>query len=153
MKLINFCQFNLFGGTLLKLGTKKHHDQYLKGIDDLSVLGCFALTELGFGNNAVEMLTTATYDPKTDEFIINTPEPLAQKYWITNSAVHAKFAIVFAQLIIENQNEGVHAFIVRIRNPDHSICKNVRIEDMGHKMGCNGVDNGKYLISNRKYQC
>ena len=30
-------QFNLFGGTVLKLGTKKHHDQYLKGIDTLHV--------------------------------------------------------------------------------------------------------------------
>ena len=30
-------QFNLFGGTVLKLGTKKHHDQYLKGIDTLNV--------------------------------------------------------------------------------------------------------------------
>lgn len=26
---------------------------------------------------------------------------------------------------------------------DLSICPGVRIEDMGHKMGCNGVDNGK----------
>ena len=26
---------------------------------------------------------------------------------------------------------------------DMSITKGVRIEDMGHKMGCNGVDNGK----------
>ena len=24
-----------------------------------------------------------------------------------------------------------------------SIVPNVRVEDMGHKMGCNGVDNGK----------
>ena len=26
---------------------------------------------------------------------------------------------------------------------DGSICPGVRVEDMGHKMGCNGVDNGK----------
>ena len=26
---------------------------------------------------------------------------------------------------------------------DMSITRGVRIEDMGHKMGCNGVDNGK----------
>jgi len=26
---------------------------------------------------------------------------------------------------------------------DMSIVSGVRIEDMGHKMGCNGVDNGK----------
>jgi acyl-CoA oxidase len=36
-----------------------------KGVDSLSTIGCFALTELGFGNNAVEMETTATWDEKT----------------------------------------------------------------------------------------
>ena len=53
-------------------------------------IGCFGLTELGYGNNAVEMETTATYDKATKEFIVNTPHPLAQKYWITNGAIHAK---------------------------------------------------------------
>ena len=24
-----------------------------------------------------------------------------------------------------------------------TVARNVRVEDMGHKMGCNGVDNGK----------
>ena len=52
------------------------------------------LTELGYGNNAVEMETTAIYDDKTKEFIVNTPHPLAQKYWITNGAVHAKHIVV-----------------------------------------------------------
>lgn len=136
-------QFNLFGGTVLKLGTKHHHDLLLRGIDDLSAVGCFALTELGFGNNAVEMQTTATYDVASQEFIIHTPTTLAQKYWITNSAVHAQWAAVFAQLIIGGTNHGVHGFLVRIRSDDMRPCAGVRIEDMGHKMGCNGVDNGK----------
>jgi acyl-CoA oxidase len=39
-------QFNLFGGTVLKLGTKKHHDALLRGIDSLDDVGCFGLTEL-----------------------------------------------------------------------------------------------------------
>ncbi|DBA83512.1 hypothetical protein WJX79_008785 [Trebouxia sp. C0005] len=136
-------QFNLFGGTVLKLGTKFHHDKVLKGIDSLDAVGCFALTELGYGNNAVEMETTATFDKDADEFIINTPTTVAQKYWITNSAVHAKWSAVFAQLLIDGKNHGIHGFLVRIRNEDLSICPGVRIEDMGHKMGCNGVDNGK----------
>lgn len=84
-------QFNLFGGTVLKLGTERHHKQLLKGIDDLSAIGCFALTELGYGNNAVEMETTAHYE--NGEFIINTPTTQSQKYWITNSAIHAKWAV------------------------------------------------------------
>jgi acyl-CoA oxidase len=48
-------QANLFGGTILKLGTKRHHDLLLKDMATLDAVGCFALTELGFGNNAVEM--------------------------------------------------------------------------------------------------
>ena len=34
-------------GTVLKLGTKVHHDALLAGIDRLRPTGCFALTELG----------------------------------------------------------------------------------------------------------
>mmetsp|Transcript_28352 Transcript_28352/g.50648 ORF Transcript_28352/g.50648 Transcript_28352/m.50648 type:complete len:644 (-) Transcript_28352:428-2359(-) len=136
-------QFNLFGGTVLKLGTQRHHDMLLAGIDSLEDIGCFALTELGFGNNAVEMQTTATFDKATDEFVIHTPTTLAQKYWITNGAVHAKWAVVFAQLLIGSVNHGIHGFLVRIRDNDMSVMPGVRVEDMGHKMGCNGVDNAK----------
>jgi len=141
-------QFNLFGGTVLKLGTEKHHGPFLNKIDKLESVGCFALTELGYGNNAVEMETTATFDRQRKEFIIHTPSTLAQKYWITNSAIHAQFCVVFARLLIDSTDNGVHAFLVRIRNPDHSICKGVRVEDMGHKIGVNGVDNGKLWFDN-----
>ena len=34
---------------MLKLGTKQHHDVLLGPIDSLDDTGCFALTELGFG--------------------------------------------------------------------------------------------------------
>lgn len=136
-------QFNLFGGTVLKLGTEKHHLGLLRGIDNMDAIGCFALTELGFGNNAVEMQTTATYDHAAGEFIIHTPTTLAQKYWITNASVHAQWAVVFAQLMVAGTNHGIHGFLVRIRQPDMTPTPGVVIEDMGHKMGCNGVDNGK----------
>ena len=134
---------SLFGGTVLKLGTEKHHGKFLDEIDRFDSVGCFALTELGYGNNAVEMETTATLDKATKEFIIHTPTTLAQKYWITNSAVHARFCVVFARLLIGTKDQGVHAFLVRIRDNNHNICPGVRVEDMGHKIGVNGVDNGK----------
>ncbi|CAG8527122.1 14127_t:CDS:10 [Cetraspora pellucida] len=134
-------QWNLFGGTMIKLGTERHR-HLLSGIDNLQNIGCFALTELGYGNNAVEMETTAVFDEQTREFIINTPSTLAQKYWITNSAVHAKWAVVFAHIIIRGKNEGIHTILVRIREEDMKISKGVVIEDMGVKFECNGVNCG-----------
>jgi len=141
-------QFNLFGGTVLKLGTERHHKVLLEGIDNLQDVGCFGLTELGYGNNAVEMETTATYDPETKEFIVNTPHPLAQKYWITNGAVHAKHVVVMAQLYVGGKHEGIHAILVRMRDNDMKTMPGVTIEDMGYKMGLNGVDNAKLSFDN-----
>eukprot|EP00485_Elphidium_margaritaceum_P007364 CAMPEP_0202687112 /NCGR_PEP_ID=MMETSP1385-20130828/2814_1 /ASSEMBLY_ACC=CAM_ASM_000861 /TAXON_ID=933848 /ORGANISM="Elphidium margaritaceum" /LENGTH=676 /DNA_ID=CAMNT_0049341837 /DNA_START=32 /DNA_END=2062 /DNA_ORIENTATION=+ len=138
-------QFNLFGGTVLKLGTHRHHcNGFLDEIDSLRSIGCFGLTELGFGNNAVEMQTTATYEAATGTWLIDTPSSLAQKYWITNSAIHAQWCVVFAQTIVEGRHEGIHGFLVQIRDhATHAVCDGVRIEDMGYKLACNGVDNGK----------
>ncbi|KAI1318003.1 hypothetical protein EDD11_007386 [Mortierella claussenii] len=138
-------QWNLFGGTVIKLGTERHR-VLLPKIDDMSAIGCFGLTELGYGNNAVEMETTAHYLPETHEWEIHTPTVKAQKYWITNSAVHAKWCIVFAQTFVGGKDEGIHAILVRIREEDMTPSKGVRIEDMGVKFGCNGVDNGKLFF-------
>jgi acyl-CoA oxidase len=59
-----------------------------------------------YGNNAVEMETTSTWDNNTKEWVINTPSVVAQKYWITNGAVHAKWVVVFAQTKVAGKDEG-----------------------------------------------
>lgn len=68
------------------------------------------------GNNAVEMETTAIYDKDTSEWIVNSPTTLSQKYWITNGAVHAKHAVVFAKLIVDGKDNGIHGVLVPIRD-------------------------------------
>jgi acyl-CoA oxidase len=85
----------------------------------------------------------------SDEFIINTPNEGATKWWIGNAAVHGKFATVFAQLCLPSPdshldtNMGVHAFIVPIRSlEDHAVLPGIEIRDCGYKVGLNGVDNG-----------
>jgi acyl-CoA oxidase len=106
----------------------------------------FISCTLGFGNNAVEMQTEAVYDEKSQEFVITTPGSLAQKYWITNGAVHSNYAVIFAQLKIHGKGEGVHAFLARVRDDQGKPLANVRIQDMGWKHSCNGVDNGKLFF-------
>lgn len=135
-------QFGLFGGSIQKLGTKKHHDQYLAKTGAANLLGCFAMTETGHGSNVRGIKTTATYDKATDCLIIHTPGKNDNKEYIGN-ALHSKMASVFAQLIIEGKNEGVHAILVPLRDEAHNLLPGIRIEDNGYKLGLNGVDNGK----------
>ncbi|KAL9243776.1 hypothetical protein vseg_017623 [Gypsophila vaccaria] len=136
-------QYFLWGGAIQFFGTKRHHDKWLKATEDYEVKGCFAMTELGHGSNVRGIETVTTYDPKTEEFIINTPCESAQKYWIGGAANHATHTIVFSQLKINGKDQGVHAFIAQIRDENGNVCPNVRIADCGHKIGLNGVDNGR----------
>ncbi|AXT54540.1 acyl-CoA oxidase [Aquimarina sp. AD1] len=135
-------QFGLFGGSIQKLGTKKHHDQYLADTGKTKLLGCFAMTETGHGSNVRGIKTTATYHKETDSIIIHTPGQNDNKEYIGN-ALDSKMASVFAQLIVNGKNEGVHAILVPIRNKQHELMPGVTIEDNGYKLGLNGVDNGK----------
>lgn len=133
----------LWGYSVLFLGTKRHHDKWLKDTEKYEIKGSFSMTELGHGSNVRAIETITTYDPQTREFIINTPCESAQKYWIGGAANHATHTVVFSQLIINGENQGVHAFIAQIRNKNGKVCPNVRIADCGHKIGLNGVDNGR----------
>ena len=45
-------------------------------------------------------------------------------------------------------SQGVHAVLVPIRDNSLKILPGVLVEDMGYKMGLNGVDNAKLTFSN-----
>ncbi|KAL2640629.1 hypothetical protein GLYMA_06G285400v4 [Glycine max] len=140
--------FFLWGGAVKFLGTKRHHDKWLNSTENYDIKGCFAMSELGHGSNVRGIETVTTYDSNTGEFVINTPCESGQKYWIGGAANHATHTIVFSQLYINGSNQGVHAFIAQIRDSDGNICPNIRIADCGHKIGLNGVDNGRIWFDN-----
>ena len=135
--------FTLCGGTIAKLGTERHHREILPKMDTLELPGCFAMTELGHGSNVMGIETTATYDSTTQEFIINTPNNAASKFWIGGAANTAKITACFAQLTINGRWEGPHVFVVRLRDDAGNLMPGVRAADNGPKMGLNGVDNGQ----------
>jgi acyl-CoA oxidase len=136
-------QFGLFGGAILMLGTKPHHDAYLEDVIRGRLLGCFAMTETGHGSNVQALGTTATYDADTAEFVIHTPDDSSRKDYIGNAAEHGRLAVVFAQLLVGGESQGVHAFVVPVRDADGRTAPGVRVEDDGRKVGLNGVDNGR----------
>ncbi|TFB75805.1 acyl-CoA dehydrogenase [Cryobacterium glaciale] len=141
-------QWGLFGAAVLHLGTKSHHDKYLPGIMDLSVPGAFAMTEIGHGSDVASIGTTATFDAETGEFVINTPFRAAWKDYLGNAAKDGIAAVLFAQLITQGVNHGVHAFYLPIRGTDGDFLPGIGGEDDGLKGGLNGIDNGRLHFTN-----
>jgi acyl-CoA oxidase len=145
-------QFGLWGGAVQQLGTRTHHERYLKPTASLELCGCFAMTEADHGSNVQALETTATYDPEKEEFVVNTPTDGARKEYIGNAACDGHVAAVFAQLIVDGESQGVHVLVVPIRDKDGNVCEGVRIEDCGEKMGLNGVDNGRLWFDHVRVQ-
>lgn len=142
--------FVLYMRTIANLGTSKHN-LFIQNAFQLEDIGCFAMSELGHGSNIKNIGTTAHYDKATEEFVINTTSQENMKFWVTNGSQVASMSIVFAQLIIDETNHGVHAFIVPIRTKNTmEALPGVIIGDTGYKVGLNGLDCGFFIFNNHR---
>ncbi|GJS40174.1 acyl-coenzyme A oxidase 3, peroxisomal-like protein, partial [Tanacetum coccineum] len=116
--------------------------------------GYFAMTELAHGSNVRGIEKITRYNASTHEFVILTLCESVQKYWIGDwNAIFflisaCTHTIVFSQLEINGVNQGVHTFVAQIRDENGNICPNVCIADCGHKIGLNGINNGRIWFDN-----
>ena len=110
------------------------HDEWKKNCENGVDIGCFGLTELAHGSDVRGILTTATYDHSTEEFVIHTPNKLAMKFWIGGAAKTSNVSCIFAQLIVEGVEHGPHAFLVPLRDKsNHMPLSGVTLGDCGKK--------------------
>ena len=114
----------------------------------LQIIGSYGQTELGHGSNVRGLQTTAVYDVKTEEFILNTPTLRSLKWWPGALGKVGTHTIVYAQLIIDGKEYGVHSFIMQIRDENHQPLPGIELGDVGNKLGDHANDTGFMRLTN-----
>ncbi|MDQ6760258.1 MAG: acyl-CoA dehydrogenase family protein [Acidobacteriota bacterium] len=92
---------------ILTYGSEEQKQRWLPKLQSGEALGCFGLTEPGFGSNPAGMTTKAKKDG--EHWVLN-----GEKTWITNGSV-ADVAIVWART-----DEGIRGFLVQRGTPGFS---------------------------------
>ncbi len=92
---------------ILTYGSEEQKQRWLPKLQSGDAIGCFGLTEPGFGSNPAGMLTKARRDGS--DWVIN-----GEKTWITNGSV-ADVAIVWARA-----EDGIRGFLVEKGTPGFS---------------------------------
>jgi len=88
-------------------GSEAQKSYWLPKLQSGAAVGCFGLTEPGFGSNPGGMATRATRDG--DTWVLN-----GEKTWITNGSV-SDVAVVWART-----DEGIRGFLVETGTPGYS---------------------------------
>jgi glutaryl-CoA dehydrogenase len=88
-------------------GSEEQKKRWLPQLQAGKAIGCFGLTEPGFGSNPSGMRTTA--EKRGNQWVLN-----GEKTWITNGSV-ADVAVVWART-----PEGIRGFLVEAGTPGYS---------------------------------
>ncbi|KAK0180414.1 hypothetical protein PV327_006058 [Microctonus hyperodae] len=133
----------MFVPTIMGQGTIEQQGYWINRAWTCNIIGTYAQTELGHGTFIRGLETTATYDPKTKEFILNSPTRTSYKWWPGGLGHTANYAIVVAQLYTQGICRGIHPFIVQLRDEEsHEPMPGIKIGEIGTKLGMNGSNNG-----------
>jgi acyl-CoA oxidase len=133
---------SLFSMTIRGQGSQEQVAAWLPKAMKFEIIGGYAQTELGHGSNIRGLQTTAMYDASTEEFVLNTNTLQGTKWWNSNIGVAATHCTLYAQLVIDGRELGLHVFFVQIRDENHHCLPGVECGDVGVKLGDNAIDTG-----------
>ncbi|CAL1530163.1 unnamed protein product [Lymnaea stagnalis] len=140
---------SMFLPTIQKQGTEEQTKKWIPLAKRFQVLGTYAQTELGHGTFLRGLETTATYDVKSKEFIINSPTVTSSKFWPGGLGKTANHCVVMAKLNVGGRDCGMQSFIVQIRDVEtHQPLPGVTVGDIGQKFGYGAMDNGFLTLNN-----
>ena len=98
---------------ILTYGSEEQKQRWLPRLQSGEAIGCFGLTEPGFGSNPAGMLTRARRDGS--DWILD-----GEKTWITNGSI-ADVALVWARA-----EDGIRGFLVERGTPGFTLAGDPR---------------------------
>ena len=134
--------FGAFTSTLASQCSPEQLMEWVPKAYMMQITGCLAQTEMGHGSNVRGLQTTATYDPRTEEFIIHSPTIEATKWWPGGMGKMSQFSVVYANLVTKGEPKGFHSFIVQLRDENHKPMPGIEVGEVGPKIGDNGTETG-----------
>ncbi|OQE13097.1 hypothetical protein PENFLA_c054G09892 [Penicillium flavigenum] len=119
-------QYNLVAGTIAPYALKRPDLRpVMDKILNFDVSACFMLNEVDHGCDAKNLETTATLQ-SDGSFVLHSPAPGAAKFMPPSMPIAGipRIAVVFARLIIENDDRGIRPFIVGLGD-GKEMCKGI----------------------------
>jgi acyl-CoA oxidase len=89
----------MFIPSLLNQATPEQQEKWLEKAMTYEIVATYAQTEMGHGTFLRGLETTATYDPTTEEFVVDMPTFSATKWWPGNR----KLLLTLAGLSMRNR--------------------------------------------------
>ncbi|XP_067949519.1 peroxisomal acyl-coenzyme A oxidase 1-like isoform X2 [Watersipora subatra] len=140
---------SMFVPTIASQGTEAQKAEYLPKAERYEIIGTYVQTEIGHGTFLRGLETTAVYDQVADQFVIHSPTVSSIKYWPGGLGKTTNYAVVMAQLVIDGEQHGMHAFICQLRNLDtHQPLAGIELGDINRKFGYDNMDNGYLRFNN-----
>lgn len=151
----SYLQYTKFADTLYRFGTARQQKGLIgELLDECREVGCVALFEAGSDKTGVHQLgrnnakgenpikTRAVYNPETEKFMLNTGNSENDKIFVEHGHT-ASYCIVFADLIVKTgsieKQEGVHGFLVSLKQADLSLRPGVQIFECPNPASANGL--------------
>ncbi|MGW4649112.1 acyl-CoA dehydrogenase family protein [Kitasatospora sp. NPDC004289] len=134
LTVLSGIHYNLFLGSLLDhdASPKRPLDAYLR----MERIGTFLCTELGHGNDAAALETTADYDRTGRTFTLHTPAPSAAKFMPnTGPTGGAKSAVVAARLRADGRDHGVFLFLTPLTDETGHPLPGVTVHPLPQRPG------------------
>jgi len=133
------------------MANEEQYKEWFTKVRDSIISAAYAQTELATGSDVQNLQTLAVFDPATQEFEFHNPTIESIKWWPGDLGLSSNYAVVFARLLSNGKDHGVHPFMVQLRDlQTHKLLPGIEVGDIGPKLGFNSKDNGFLKFTRHK---